>query len=272
MARSDGASIEILPAGHTSPATQGFEEPSHGEEVQDRRAVRHAPRAGPGGEEALTERYPQRSFALPPDATEVVLVRHGASQAAVPGEPFPLVLGRGDPPLAPEGERQAEAVAARLEGEPLAALYVTPLRRTAETAAPLAARAGLEPRPVEELMEIDLGEWEGGEFRIRMAQGDPLVARLLEEERWDLIPGAESPEALAARVRAGVESIVAATGPGAVAAAVVHGGVIGEICRQATGSRPFAFIHADNGSLTRLVVLGGGRWLLRSFNDTAHLG
>jgi 2,3-bisphosphoglycerate-dependent phosphoglycerate mutase len=47
--------------------------------------------------------------------------------------------------------------------------------------------------------------------------------------------------------------------------------VIGEICRQATSSRPFAFVHADNASLSRLVVFGDRRWLLRSFNDTAHL-
>ena len=40
---------------------------------------------------------------------------------------------------------------------------------------------------------------------------------------------------------------------------------------MATDSRPFAFIHSDNCSITRLVVLGDGRWLLRSFNDTAHL-
>ena len=219
----------------------------------------------------MAERYPQRAFALPPDATEVVLVRHGASEAAVPGQPFPLVLGRGDPPLSQQGREQAQAVAARLAGEPLVALFVTPLRRTAETAAPLAERAGLDPSAVEELCEIHLGEWEGGEFRIRVADGDPLALRLLAEERWDLIPGAESMDALSARVRAGVEGIVAATGPGRTAAAVVHGGVIGEICRQATESRPFAFIHADNGSLTRLVVLGDGRWLLRSFNDTAHL-
>jgi probable phosphoglycerate mutase len=104
-----------------------------------------------------------------------------------------------------------------------------------------------------------------------MANGDPLAMRLAAEERWDLIPGAESGDELAARVRAGIEALVQRTGPGRVAAAVVHGGVIGEICRQATGSRPFAFIHSDNGSITRLVVLGDGRWLVRSFNDTAHL-
>jgi probable phosphoglycerate mutase len=52
---------------------------------------------------------------------------------------------------------------------------------------------------------------------------------------------------------------------------VVHGGVIGEIARTATSSRPFAFVHADNCSVSRLVVFGDGRQLLRSFNDVAHL-
>jgi probable phosphoglycerate mutase len=189
----------------------------------------------------------------------------------VPGQPFPLVLGRGDPPLSPEGEAQAQLVAERLAAEPFSALFVTPLQRTAQTAAPLAERVGLELRAVEELCETYLGEWEGGEFRIRVAQGDPLALRLLAEERWDLIPGAESNDAFGARVRAGIETIVADTGPGAAALAVVHGGVIGAACRMATDSRPFAFIHSDNCSITRLVVLGDGRWLLRSFNDTSHL-
>jgi 2,3-bisphosphoglycerate-dependent phosphoglycerate mutase len=215
---------------------------------------------------------PQRAFAPPPDATELILARHGASAPAIPGEPFPVdANGHGDPPLAPEGERQAELLADRLAPEPLAALFVTPLRRTAQTAAPLAERAGLEPIVVPDLREVHLGEWEGGEYRIRVANADPLAMHVLEEERWDLIPGAEPADRLAARVRAGIEQMLEIVGPGGVGAAVLHGGVIGEICRQATGSRPFAFVHSDNASITRLVVFAGGRWLLRSFNDTAHL-
>jgi probable phosphoglycerate mutase len=217
------------------------------------------------------ERYEQRRFALPSDATEVVLVRHGASAAAVPGEPFPLVLGRGDPPLAPEGHEQAAAVGARLGGESLRGLFVTPLRRTAETAAPLAFATGLPTTVIDDLVEVSLGEWEGGEYRIRARQGDPLVWKVLQEERWDLIPGAESSEELFDRVRRGIGRVVEAVGPGGVGAAVVHGGIIGAVCHLATASRPFAFIHADNGSLTRLVVFADGRWMLRSFNDTAHL-
>lgn len=199
-----------------------------------------------------------------------MLVRHGASQPAVPGEPFPLLDGHGDPALAPEGEVQAVHVAERLAVEPLAGLFITPLRRTAQTAEPLAAVLGVEPIVVPELREVFLGDWDGGEFRVRMAEGDPIAIQAVLEERWDVIPGAETMESFEARVRAGIEA-VAAAGPDVTVAAIVHGGVIGEVCRQATASRPFAFVHADNGSLTRLVILPGGRWLLRSFNDTAHL-
>ena len=87
-------------------------------------------------------------------------------------------------------------------------MFVTPLRRTAETAAPLCGRTGLEPTVVEDLREVHLGELEGGEFRIRAAQGDPLVRRVFTEQRWDVIPGAEPMHVLASRVRRGVAAIV----------------------------------------------------------------
>lgn len=222
--------------------------------------------------EAVEHEYDQRRFVLPPDATEVLLVRHGASAGVRRGELHPLAAdGRGDPALARRGEEQAERVAARLAAEPLAALFVSGLRRTVQTAAPLVARLGLAPLEVPELREVHLGTWEGGEYRIRMHDGDPIAWRALREERWDVIPGAEPAEAVAARVRAGVLRVAEATGPGRVGAAFVHGGIIGEACRQATGSRPFAFVHADNCSITRIVVFGDGNWLLRGFNDTLHL-
>jgi len=220
----------------------------------------------------MSEGYPQRPFRPPPEATEIVLVRHGASAAAVPDEPFPLIGGHADPPLSPEGRDEALAVGARLAPEDFAGVFVTPLRRTAETAAPLCEARGIDPVVLEDLREVHLGELEGGAFRIRSPHGDPLVRRVCEEQRWDGIPGAEPMHALARRVRAGIAAIVAAVGPGAVAAAVLHGGVIGEVCRQATGSRPLAFVHVDNASVSRLVVFPSGRWLLRSFNDTTHLG
>jgi hypothetical protein len=38
-----------------------------------------------------------------------------------------------------------------------------------------------------------------------------------------------------------------------------------------TDSRPFAFLHAENASITRLVRPDNGRWELHGFNDVAHL-
>src|SRR3954454_12519987 len=148
----------------------------------------------------MTESYPQRPFAVPPDATEIVLVRHGASAAAVPGEPWETVEGQSDPPLAPEGVEQARKVAERLAGQPFAGLFVTTLQRTAQTAAPLAELTGLSPVVVPDLREVGLGAWEGGELRIRAARRDPLFAEMIEAERWDVIPGAEPGEELADRV------------------------------------------------------------------------
>ena len=69
----------------------------------------------------------------------------------------------------------------------------------------------------------------------------------------------------------GLRTVVDRTGPDGVAVAVTHGGVIAEACRQVTGSRPFAFLTAENCSVTRVVHLPDGGWLLRSFNDTTHL-
>jgi probable phosphoglycerate mutase len=219
----------------------------------------------------MSQRFPQRPFVPPADATEIVMIRHGASAAAVPDEPFPLIGGHSDPPLAPEGREQAARVAARLAGERLTGLFASPFSRTAQTAEPIAAACGREPTVLGDLREVHTGELEGGEFRIRVARGDALIARLFAEERWDVIPGAEPMEAFEPRVRAAAASVVAAAGPGTAVVVVTHGAWIAELCRQATGSRPFAFLMVDNASITRLVALPRGGWVLAGFNDTAHL-
>jgi probable phosphoglycerate mutase len=151
-------------------------------------------------------------------------------------------------------------------------VFITPLRRTAQTAAPLADRLGLEPTVVSELREVHLGEWEtGGGFGVSSSDRDAVRQRVLEEEEWGLIPGAETVESLGQRVALGLESVARQIGPGAAGAAIVHGGVITEACHQITASRPFAFFGPENASITRVVRDGAGRWTLRSFNETAHL-
>lgn len=213
--------------------------------------------------------YRQHRFRAPTGACEMFVVRHGESAPAVPGRPFALVDGHGDPELAPDGRWQAECVGERLAGEAIDAVYVTSLRRTHETAAPLARRLGLIPTAVPELREVFLGEWEGGLMRQKVAEGDPIAMRIGIEQRWDVIPGAESNDDLTARVTPAFQGIADAH-PDQKVVVVVHGGVIGAIIAHATGARPFAFAGADNGSISHLVIVGD-RWIVRRFNDTGHL-
>jgi probable phosphoglycerate mutase len=213
--------------------------------------------------------YRQLRFSLPPGAANLFLVRHGETQPAREDAPFPLRDGHADPPLDPRGRDEAERVAERLAGQDLSAIYVTPLRRTAETAAPLAERLDIQPLVEPNLREVYLGAWEGGLFRVRVYEKHPIARRMYAEGRWDVIPGAETLDSLGARVRAGIARIAAAH-PGERVAVFTHGGVIGMAVALATQGRCFAFIEADNGSITQLVV--GDRWILRRFNDTGHLG
>ena len=99
----------------------------------------------------------------------LVLVRHAAHD----------LLGRrlvGRAPgvgLSADGVRQAEALAGRLEGSAVRAVYSGPLERARATAAPIAARLGLEVRIAPELDEVDVGGWT-----------DRTFAELDELEAW----------------------------------------------------------------------------------------
>jgi probable phosphoglycerate mutase len=213
--------------------------------------------------------YRQHRFVPPPGACELLLIRHGESQPAFPDRPFPMTDGRADPGLAPEGIVQAQRIADRLGSQRIDAIYVTSLRRTAQTAEPLARRLGLVPNVERQLREVGLGDWEGGLYRKQVAENGPVVQRMLTEGRWDVIPGAEPADELAGRVRDAIERLAAAH-PDQRVAVVTHGGVIGQAMALASGSRVFAFIGADNGSISHLVVRGSD-WTVRGFNDTAHL-
>jgi 2,3-bisphosphoglycerate-dependent phosphoglycerate mutase len=200
---------------------------------------------------AAAREFRQIRFQPPPGATEILLVRHGESEAAVEGQNFELVC-------------------TRLAGERIDAIYVTSLRRTAQTAHPLARRLAITPHVEPDLREVFLGEWEGGLLRQKVMERDPIAVQMAAEQRWEVVPGAESSTTLAHRVREAIERIAAAH-PDQRVVAFAHGGTIGEVLAQAAHSDPFAFSGADNASISHLVVTEE-RWTIRRFNDTAHLG
>lgn len=199
-----------------------------------------------------------------------MLVRHGQSRAYVEGTPFSLLDGQGDPPLSELGERQAEAVGERLAGLPIDAIWVSSLIRTHQTAAPLARTLGLTPQIDPDLREVHLGEFEGGEFRARAADGDPAVLELRRTGEWASLPGAESNEQLRTRTAAAVQRIADAH-PDQLVVVVCHGGVIAALLGHAAGTEARAFMGARNGSVNHLHVLGD-HWRIRTFNDASHIG
>jgi probable phosphoglycerate mutase len=203
------------------------------------------------------------------DTSDVLLVRHGESGSMVGGASLARSDGQGDPPLAPEGRVEAESLGARLARQEISAIYTSPLRRCVETAEPLARRLGISPKVERDLREVFLGEWEGGLYRRKFAEQDPIALRMLAEQRWDVIPGAEPAGEFSRRVHA-VISLIAAAHAGEKIAVFTHAGVIGEALAQASGSEPFAFIGPNNASISQLLVTSD-QWLIRRFNDASHL-
>lgn len=87
----------------------------------------------------------------------LLLVRHGQTPSNVAGW---LDTGVPGPGLTPLGQRQAAAVPAALRTRAVDAVAVSPLVRTSETAAPLAAERGLDPVVIDGLQEIEAADLE----------------------------------------------------------------------------------------------------------------
>jgi len=216
-----------------------------------------------------TAEYHQHVYSPPKGAADLLLIRHGQTEPARPGYTFEMVDGHGDPALHPNGEQQAIAIGEFLKSDPIDAIYVTTLRRTHQTAAPLAAHLGLTPMVEADLREVRLGDWDGGLYRIKAAEGHPAFARAIAAQEWGEIPGGERTRDLHDRVRAGLLRIAARHADQRVAV-VVHGGVIGAAMSIASGAEPFAFNGAANGSISRIVIKDG-TMNVKGFNDASHL-
>lgn len=209
---------------------------------------------------------------FPRDAVDMLWVRHGRSEDWQEGvEMARTPDGHGDPPLSDEGHVQAAALARRLEGVRIDAVYVSPLRRTHQTAAPLLRRLGIEATEVADLREVFLGEWEGGEYRRHLAEGHPLVPQIFARRRWDVIPGAEPHARFRDRVN-GAAAGIAADNMGRRVVVFAHGGVIDMVLALALGLDDRALVFGvDQSSVSRVVAVGG-HLRVRFVNDTSHLG
>jgi broad specificity phosphatase PhoE len=92
------------------------------------------------------------------------LVRHGAT-ANNRADPPRLQGRRTDPPLSDEGREQAQRTGEFLAAFALDAVYSSPLLRARQTAEAVAKPHGLATQIVDELIEVDVGVWEGRSWK-----------------------------------------------------------------------------------------------------------
>lgn len=103
------------------------------------------------------------------------------------------IQGKTDIPLNENGIRQAAQLADDLAGQHLAvaAVYTSPQLRAAKTAQVVAGRLGVPCYDMDDLREMDLGEWEGSNWdAIREDYGE-TYQYWLAHRRYTKMPGGE---------------------------------------------------------------------------------
>lgn len=176
--------------------------------------------------------------------------------------------GATDVSLSALGRGQAVALGRALEGRRIVAAYVSPFRRAVETAEIALAGRGVSLRPLDELRELSLGEWEGATVdEVRSREGDPYLAWLRAPDDCPP-PGGEPLDAVCRRVLTAIEGIAAAHPDGGDVLVVSHGGVISVYACHLLGAsfNTLWRLRVDNASLT---IVRPPR--LVSLNTTAHL-
>ncbi len=252
---------------------------------------------------------------VPPglDAT-LVLLRHGESEWVAQG----LFQGQGDSPLSPLGRRQASLAAERLghvhrppalpvpTGPPLAIVH-SPLSRTTETAALVAAAIGAPDglggpagmrtnaglRTDAGFLEIGQGEWEGVASATVAERWKDVLAGWRDDPLTAWAPGGESLPEVDSRVRVALSRVLDELAAASPADGVARSPVLGYA--DLPSNEPWSVIVGHDGvfkvtvlalldlPLSRfwtfpfalcgitVVELRGGRPRLRLHNATDHL-
>lgn len=197
----------------------------------------------------------------------LLLIRHGETDWNVEAR----IQGVADIPLNDRGRRQAELLGEALAGEPISAVFASPLQRAQHTAECVALHHRLAVRTHPGLSELDQGVLEG------------LLAKDLREhpagivQAWEagnmsiVIPGGESMEGLQQRAWSAIEAIRDQAGPDGVVAVVSHNLTTKAIICSALGLPLITYrrLRKDNGSVSVLELQATHNILVR-LNDVSH--
>lgn len=137
--------------------------------------------------------------------TRFILVRHGETDWNL-DERF---RGRADLHLNPSGVKQAEAAALSLKHYDVAAIYTSPLKRSAETAGILSGQLHVPVEIMEGLIDIDFGKWQGLSTKEAAEQDSELYSRWVSSPHKVRFPDGEGLEDVRGRVMAVIDEAAA---------------------------------------------------------------
>jgi 2,3-bisphosphoglycerate-dependent phosphoglycerate mutase len=195
---------------------------------------------------------------------ELVLVRHAQPVRVEEGS----VAGAADPGLSDAGHTQAERLAAWLAAESPDVVVTSPLRRAAETAAPLAAALSVEPEVVDGVAEYDAA---AGHYipieELRAAKDERWYATI--EGRWADVGGVD-PHTFQRQVVPALDTVITRF-PGQRVVVVTHGGVINVFLAHVLGIDRLLWFHPEYTSVSRVHAARTGPRSVATLNESAHL-
>ena len=199
--------------------------------------------------------------------TKVYLVRHGQTE----WNKKLTFRGRIDIPLNESGHREAEAIAEALKDKNIDAIYTSPLRRSIETAQKTAKYFHLEIVPVQGLIDINYGDWEGLTFNEVKKRYRDKYAKW--EERPDLVrfPNGETLDEVRERSFYAFKDILKENPDKSVL--IIPRRVINKVLLCALldlSNSHFWEIKQDTGCIN-LIEYSNNRFVLSMMNETCHL-
>ncbi|MBK7451516.1 MAG: histidine phosphatase family protein [Anaerolineales bacterium] len=110
--------------------------------------------------------------------TLLLLIRHGENEYVKTGKMAGRIPGVH---LNEKGQKQAQSLGEALRDVPIKAIYASPLERAMETAAPIAEthKLGIQQEP--DLMDTDIGKWQGKSWKL-----------LALKKEWKIVQNAPS--------------------------------------------------------------------------------
>ena len=191
----------------------------------------------------------------------LLLIRHGENEYVKTSKLAGRLPGIH---LNERGQKQAQALAEALREVPMKAIYSSPLERAMETAVPIAEARKLEIQPEPDLMDTDIGNWQGRSIKaLRLTKLWRIVQNAPSRFRF---PDGESFVESQARYVSALERITKKYNkPQDIVAVVFHADPIKLAIAHFLGMPldHFQRLSCDTGSLTALHVTESGANLIK---------